>query len=1058
VRTVSYTPRHLAEKVLRTRGAVEGERKQVTVLFVDIVESFRLAEILDAETVHLVMDRLLRLMAEAVHRYEGTVNQFLGDGLMALFGAPLALEDHAVRAVEAALAIQETVRGYSEQLRRELGLSIVLRLGLNSGLVVVGKIGDDLRMDYTAIGDTTNLAARLQQAAEPGKILITASTQRLVEGYVRLQGMGPIRIKGRAEPLTVFEVTGRRRRRTRLDVRSDAGLTEFIGRESEFARLLDTFQRAQTGRGQVVGIVGEPGVGKSRLLYESRQKLKGERVTWLEGHCAAYADATPYLPMLEVLRLNFHIEDGDSELQTKDKLRQGLREVGLDSSRMLAGFEEVFGLNPDEAGAPPVEPKERRQRLFEAVKALMVAGSQRRPQVFVIEDLHWVDKSSEELLAFLVQSVPGIPSLVVTTHRPGYTVPWAGQPFYTQIELDVLSEHDVERMVQRLLGTSKPLAGLVKAVWRRAEGNPLFVEEVIGSLRERRLIDVRDGDVVFDDSAAALGVPGTVQDLIRARLDQLDEPIKRTAETAAVIGREFGVTLLERVSEMTDEVHRHLDALKRLEIVRETRLFPDLEYIFKHAVIQDVAYQGMLTQRRRRLHGAIGHAIEQLYGDRLEEQAPILAYHFARSDELNRAVHYAVRAGDRAAALYANAEATTYFEQAFEIARGLSDFEDGDRGLIDIALKLASVGLTRQDVIERDRRILETVRELAERLDDRPRLSRVLYWLGRLSYVQWQADDALAYSRRSLDIAEALGDESLAAPPVNLMGRIYWQQSEFGKASRMLQRSAEQMRRLNNRAEESTAVGFAAFALGFIGQFEEAARFADDALQLAQELRNPFAEASGYLARAIMLSQRGHWDQAFSDYDDARHVAERTGDTFRVYVVRFFEGEARTTAGDPGRGRAILEENLALGQKLGTRFGMAWQKAFLAAARHAAGDSGSVRELCQEAIELAEQTGDRFPQAYAYCTLAQALAADRRWPDVEAAMARAITIQEEIQARPQLGRTCLIHARLLAGAGDADRAREYLQRAIELFGAMQMRWDLERATHALSALKTPTRA
>jgi class 3 adenylate cyclase len=332
----SYTPRHHAEKILTSKSALEGERKQVTVLFCDIVDSSRLAEQLDPEGMHEVMDRALRLMAEAIHRYEGTVNQFLGDGLMALFEAPVALEDHAFRGIQAALAVRETLSGYSEQLKHERGVDIRLRLGLNTGPVVVGKIGDDLRMDYTAVGGTTHLAARMQALAEPGVILITDATHRLVEGYIRTEPLGSIPVKGMRALVSVYKVIGRRRGRTRLDVSVERGLSELVGRDRELGLLHDCLTRVKTGRGQVVSVVGEAGVGKSRLLYEFRRSLEGTRVTRLDGHCVAYGQATPYLSVLEIVRANFEIEEDDNPLQVQEKLRQGvlrLEPVSRRSSR-----------------------------------------------------------------------------------------------------------------------------------------------------------------------------------------------------------------------------------------------------------------------------------------------------------------------------------------------------------------------------------------------------------------------------------------------------------------------------------------------------------------------------------------------------------------------------------------------------------------------------------------------------------------------------------------------------------------------------------------------------
>src|SRR5262245_61122745 len=468
----SYTPKHLVEKILTSKAALEGERRQVTVLFCDIVDSSRLAERLDPETMHEVMDRALRLMAEAVHRYEGTVNQFLGDGLMALFGAPVALEDHAFRGVQAALAIRETLSGYSEQLKQERGVELRLRLGLNTGLVVVGRIGDDLRMDYTAVGDTTHLASRLQALAQPGAIVITEATNRLVEGYIRSDALGPATVKGRSQPVQVYQVLGRRRGRTRLEVSVERGLTQLVGRERQVGLLHDCLERAKAGRGQVVGIVGEPGVGKSRLLYEFRKSLEGERVTWLEGHCVAYGRTTPYWPVLEILRMYFQVEEGDNPLQIQEKLREGLHRLDPALEGILPFLHGLFNLPGADDALKHLDPKVKRQKTFEALQALTVAGGQRRATVLAVEDLHWLDQTSEDYLAFLTGGLAGVPVLLLTTHRPGYTVRWPDKMYYTQLALDVLTEGETETLVAALLGSPHLPSDLIRMVSDKAEGNP----------------------------------------------------------------------------------------------------------------------------------------------------------------------------------------------------------------------------------------------------------------------------------------------------------------------------------------------------------------------------------------------------------------------------------------------------------------------------------------------------------------------------------------------------------------------------------------------------------
>jgi len=1047
----SYTPKHLAEKILTSRSALEGERKQVTVLFGDVADSSQLAQQVDPEVMHQLMDQVLRLMAEAVHRYEGTVNQYLGDGLMALFGAPVALEDHALRAVQAGLALQETIGGYNAQLQRDYGVQIRLRLGLNTGLVVVGRIGDDLRMDYTAVGNTTHLAARLQALAEPGTMLITEATHRLVEGYVHSEPLGPVEVRGQHEPVTVYKVLTRRRR-TRLEISAERGLTQIVGRQRELALLHDCLARAEAGRGQVVGIVGEAGVGKSRLLYEFHASLHPGRVTWLAGHCVGYGQGTPYLPMLEILRTNFQIEDGDNPLQIQEKLRRGVHQLDPTLEEILPSLHELLTISGEDEALKHLSPKEKRQKTFEALRALTVAGSQRRPHVVVLEDLHWMDQSSEDYLVFLIESLAGVPLLLLTTHRPGYTVRWADKTYYTQIALDVFTEQEAETMAATLLGTRNLPTDLLQLIQQKAGGNPLFIEEVTHSLLESGILVHHNGSLHWAGDAV-IEVPTTVQDIMRARIDRLEEPVKRTVQTAAVIGREFGLRLLTRLSDMAAEVEHYVETLKHQELIHETRFFPELEYMFKHAVVQDVAYQSLLMQRRQQLHGAIGRAIEDLYADRVEEHAAILAYHYARSEQREKAVAYSLRAGDRATRLYAHAEATTHYTQALALARALPASPEAQRAQIDAILKLAAVGATRQDM-ERDRENLEQAHTLAQALGDDARLAQVLYWLGRLCYVRGEYQAALAYVEQSLAIADRLDDDALSAPPVNLMGRVYFLFSDYPKASQLLARSVEQMRRLGNTTEEATAAGFAGFAFGFMGEFESAFIHADHGLHLAQDIQNPFAEAAAYFYRGLIHEQRGAWAQALMDCEEARRIGERMGDVFRMYLAKTTQGRVHTLTGDPARGRVLLEEAAVLAAQLGTNFWLAWRTSYLAACLLALGELEGVPSLCYEAIRVAEATGDQYPKALAQRTLAEALfALDAAHPEsAERAMLEAIRLQQAIGAKPELSRSYVSYARMLQAQGKVEKARAYLTQAIDMFQQMGMTWDLVRAEQALHSI------
>ena len=1049
----TYTPKHLAERILTSRSALEGERKQVTVLFCDIVDSSRLAARLDPEAMHEVMDRALRLMAEAVHRYEGTVNQFLGDGLMALFGAPVALEDHAFRAVQAALAIQETIAGYGEQLKRERGVEIRLRLGLNTGLVVVGRIGDDLRMDYTAIGDTTHLAARMQALAEPGAILITEATHRLVEGYIRSEALGPVQVKGRTEPVSAYKVTGRRRGRTRLEISAERGLTQLVGRQRELGLLHDCLARAKSGRGQVVGIVGEPGVGKSRLLYEFRRSLEGEGVTWLEGHCVAYGQATPYLPVLEILRANFQIEEGDNPLQIREKLRQGLRQLdpALEGIRSFLG--ELLGVAGEDENLKYLDPKDKRQKTFQAIRALTGAGSQRRPLVAILEDLHWIDKTSEDYLAFLIESLPGMAHLLLTTHRPGYTVHWADKTYYTQIALDLLTEQEAEAMVAALVGSRDLPSDLIRIVREKAEGNPLFVEEVTASLLERGVLVRANGRISWRRDAA-IEVPATIQDIIRARIDRLEEPVKRTVQTAAVIGREFGLRLLERISEMAAEVQGYLDTLKHLELIHEKRFFPELEYIFKHAVTQDVAYQSLLSQRRKELHGAIGQAIEELYADRLEEQAAILAYHYARSERQDKAVEYALLAGDRATRLYANAEARTYYEQALTMARALPTSPDAQRVRIDATLKLAAAAFTRE-YFEQDLTNLQRAQALTEELNDQPRLCRVLYWRGRTHYSLGRHDLGIDYAQEALKTAEELQDETLIAPPVNLLGRAHFMRGEVKRAREFLPRSVRQMNSMGNRIEEATASGLLGLCHGQLGQFPEALEAVDNSARMSEAIEHLPTLAACLQYRATVKSWHGDWPAALQDYERALELAEKTGDVFRTYVICGNRGAwVYLLAGDYVRAEEDLMRAVMLADRLGTRFALGTYKGHLAEATLYSGNVLDAIRLSREAVETANESAHPWDHSVASRALAHALVAQDP-PDCqggENAISNALAIQERLGMRWELAQSLLVYGRVLGAKGDVEKAQKTLARSLEMFQEMGVAWGVARAEQALREL------
>ena len=637
----SYTPRHLSEQILAVRNAVEGERKQVSVLFCDIVRSSALAAELGPEEFHRVIDRFFQMALAHVHRYEGTVNQFLGDGFMALFGAPIAHEDHARRAVLAALAIATQPE-------------VKVRIGINSGLVVVGTICDDLRVDYTAFGDTTVLAARLQAAAEPGAVLLSQQSADLVRGYFAFEEVAPVRVKERTvRPLRVTGLGTRTARIAAGDV-----LSPFAGRGHELAELQRALEVVLGGEGQLVGLAGDPGLGKSRLAFEFR-RLAEPDATVLEGRCLSYGAGIAYLPLFEVVRhaCGITVDEQPAVAATKIELRIKALELDVSVAHYLR---HAFGVTTGEPALSVLDPPTIRARTFDALRRLLVAEAARRPLVVLVEDLHWIDQTSEDFLAGFADELPTVPILLLVTQRSGYSPPWIGKSFASQLALRPLSPAASEEVVASVLAGSHP--GSAAAIAARGEGNPFFLEELARATRDR----VADPEGV--------GVPATVQQVLAARIDRLTADQKAALQIAAVLGREFSIDLARDIWDggvpLEDQMHK----LKGLEFLRERHGTSERTFVFTHALTREVAYDGMLETRRHELHGRVGDALEHSEDSHRFEHSELLAYHYSRSAEPQRAIPYLGVAGDRARDRYANEEAIALYRRAIEL---IEEFDGG---------------------------------------------------------------------------------------------------------------------------------------------------------------------------------------------------------------------------------------------------------------------------------------------------------------------------------------------------------------------------------------------
>jgi len=576
----AYTPKHLAEKILASKSALEGERKQVTILFADVKSSLELAESVDPEEWHRILDRFFQILADGVHRYEGTVNQYTGDGIMALFGAPIAHEDHAQRACYAALHLRDELRRYAEEVKRSRGLSFAVRLGVNSGDVVVGKIGDDLRMDYTAQGSVVGVAQRMEQLADPGLIYVAEPTAKLVAGYFALRDLGSFELKGLREPIRVHELEGAGTLRTRFEVSRARGLSKFVGRGDEMAALEAALARAREGHGQVVGVVAEPGVGKSRLCFELLERCRARGLRTLEGRALAHGRNVPFLTILQVFRAYYGITDQDSDRVAREKIAGRLLLLDEAFREDLPILFEFHGVPDPERPAPDLDPELRQRRLFAVLRRLVRVG--RGERVVLLEDLHWLDGGSAAFLEQWVEAVAGTPNLLLLNFRPEYHAAWMQRSWYQQLPLAPLGPEATRELLRELLGADPSVAGLTEAIHASTAGNPFFTEEVVQSLVESGQLHGTKGSYRLVKPVEEIAVPATVQSVLAARIDRLAEREKQVLHCAAVIGREFSLPILERIAELPErELTESLSRLEAAELVFAQSLYPVAEYAFK---------------------------------------------------------------------------------------------------------------------------------------------------------------------------------------------------------------------------------------------------------------------------------------------------------------------------------------------------------------------------------------------------------------------------------------------------------------------------------------------
>ena len=1054
-----YTPRHLADRMQGMRDSLEGERKQVTVLFADLKSSLELLADRDPEEARQILDPILESMMEAVHHYEGTVNQVLGDGIMALFGAPLAHEDHALRACYAALRMQDSVRRYVAGIPG-LGVPVRIRVGINSGEVVVRAIGGDLHMDYSAVGQTTHLAARMEQLAQPGATLLTRETLQLVRGHVAVRPTGPLVIKGLTDPLEAFELIGRGQARSRLQAAATRGLTRFVGRETELGMLGRAMERAGAGYGQIVCVIGEPGVGKSRLLHEFIHDTLPPAWRVIETATVSYGRATPYLPIVALLRDYFQVEDGDDEVKVLDKVGARLR--GLDDT-LAADIPVVLSLLDapvaDDAW-DALDPTQRRRRTLEFLRRLFLLESQARPLCLVLEDLHWIDSESQSLLDRVIESLPTARILCVVSSRPEVEHDWSNKSYYTQISLEPLAPGLAQALLDTLLGGDAALDTLKGQLIERTEGNPFFLEESVWHLAETGALTGARGDYRPARTVRDAQVPATVHAVLAARIDRLPALEKRLLQAAAVIGKDVPVSLLAAIGDLgEDRLRLALRQLQAAELLYEIPLFPAPEYTFKHALTYEVAAASVLRERRRTLDGRIVETIEALGAGPRADQVERLAHHALRGEVWNKALTYCRQAGARAFARSAHRAAVEWFERALTALAHLPETPDTAGTAIDLRLELRS-SLSPLAEFSRMQDHLQEAERLAEAAGDRRRQGLVAAFLTNFHTVMLELRRAIEYGDRAVAIAAQVSDVEAQVLAHTFLGLARYGQGDYRAAVQLARHNVALLRGDLVRERFGMAVLPAVYSrtvlvwsLAELGEFADGLAVGQENARIAEAAEHPYSIVFSRCGLGALHLRQGDLPRAVAELENGLALCRSADIRAPLLNVVTPLCSAYALAGRITDARRLVDEAVEMAVAMGDPLGHWLRTGVLAEIHLAAGRAEDALPLARRAVELTRYVKSRGSEAWAMRLLGEAEAsqpvplADDAQATYRHALARAL----ELEMRPLQARCHLGLATLARRIGHDHEAQAEIQIARDTFQALAMPYWSARAESVLDA-------
>jgi class 3 adenylate cyclase/predicted ATPase len=1020
----------------------DGERKTVTALFADIKGSMDLIEDLDPEEARAIVDPALKLMMDAVHRYEGYVAQSTGDGIFALFGAPVAHEDHPQRALYAALRLQEEMRRYSSTLRAIGNPPIEARVGVNTGEVVVRSIATgEGHAEYTPIGHSTSLAARMQALAPTGSIAVTDATRKLCEGYFTFRPLGPTRIKGVHEPVEVYDVTGLGPLRTRLQRAAGRGLTKFVGREREMEALKHAAEQAKSGHGQIVAAMAEPGVGKSRLFLEFKARSAAGWMV-LEAFSVSHGKASAYLPVIDLLRNYFRIATEDDERSRREKVAGKIAILDRSLAGTLPYLFTLLDIVESEDPLAQMDGQIRKQRSLEAIKRILLRESLNQPLIVIFEDLHWIDEQTQELLNLLADSIATAKILLLVNYRPEYSHQWNSKTYYTQLRLDPLDRESADEMLTALVSEGKDLAPLKRLIIERTEGNPFFVEEIVQALFEDGVLR-RNGAVKLAKPMNSVKVPATVQTVLASRIDRLSPEDKELLQTLAVLGREFPLGLVKQVTLRTqDKLEPMLSRLQAGELIYEQPSFPETEYVFKHALTQGVAYNALLIERRKLLHERAGLALVTMFAEQVEDHLDELAHHFSHTDNVPKAVEYLGRAGQQALHRSAYPDAISRLTAAINLLPRLPDGSERIHSELVLQLGVGSALIAVEGMAApKTEEAYTRARVLCERLGDPPELFPALFGLWIMSFLRGQLRKAHGLAEQLLQLAQRAPDPTLLMLAESALGQTCFTMGEFFRAREHLEITISLYDRESHRplayryGGDAGVIGlsYASRTLWHLGYPEQALTSVNAALALAQTLSHPFSVAFAKYFEGFHHQFRREAAAAEETSETMIALSIDHGLTDWLAWATTMRGWAIAERGRHEEGIAQIQEGLAASRAVGAELNRPYFLTLLADAYLDAGRLNECFSALSDAQTAAEKFEDRHHQAEIHRLKGQLLLkqSDSNAAKAQECFQRAIEI-----ARIQRGKSLELRAttslaQLLRNTGRRDEARTMLA---EIYG------------------------